>query len=608
MASSGTIYYYADNENPTFQARMVWSSTTNTSTFTTTINYSIQIQRINTTAKNSATYSGFVAFLENLQTDVSALNFGTGTISVGAAWTTLYSNSFTVPHSRSTGAAPALWFNSMFSGSHGTTFITDRYAVITLNKIATGAYITGADNFNDEGNPVIKYYNPYGAVNLRTYISISGGNADINYRSLEQYGTSYTYELTNEEREKLINAVVSGNSCSIRYYLESDVNDYTYTYYLTRTFTLTDFEPYIEPAAIDMNEDTYALTNDRNTFIKGYSRAACQTHAIAKKGATITNYKFVNGGQVEERDTDLASIDNVENDTFEFTVTDSRGNSSTETVVVNLVEYFKPTCSQEAEISLTGETSARVDITVQGEFFNSTFGEAEGAVLNDVDIQIRHKVGNGDFTEWVSVSSVFWETYKDGNTFRTSGGLGDLPYDEAITVQSRVLDKLEEAITTEYKVKLIPVFDWSEKDFKFNVPVHFTQGFSVGDNDTTMVDYVVEQGTEAMGTNGTWYWSKWASGKAECYGVRNYGNMAVSTSWGSGYQSSNFSQDFPRLFKGAPMALDISIYSADNGDAWIARRGAPTSSSTGDFIVMRLSAANLQQVHISFHAIGRWKD
>ena len=127
-------------------------------------------------------------------------------------------------------------------------------------------------------------------------------------------------------------------------------------------------------------------------------------------------------------------------------------------------------------------------------------------------------------------------------------------------------------------------------------------------------DEVISVGTTAMGTNGTWYWRKWRSGRAECYGKRNYGNMAINTAWGSLSTSEDFSQSLPSgLFVSAPEVVQINIVSTDKA-AWILQgytagstAVVPSATTTGTFSVVRPAAVTLSQVYLGFNIIGRWK-
>ena len=122
-------------------------------------------------------------------------------------------------------------------------------------------------------------------------------------------------------------------------------------------------------------------------------------------------------------------------------------------------------------------------------------------------------------------------------------------------------------------------------------------------------DFVIEYGQEPMGSNGTWYWRKWKSGRAECYGCRNFGAMAITTTWGSLYRSSSFRQDLPGgLFIDTPEVIDI-CYRGSNYGGWVIRHEDYDASdySTGGFCIVRPASATLSTSDIGFNVIGRWK-
>lgn len=457
----------------------------------------------------------------------------------------------------------------------------------TLTAIPRKASITSAPNFTDEENPTIKYSNPAGssASSLQACISLTGADDDVAYRSISKTGSSYTFNLTDAEREVLRNAVTSGTSRTVRFYVRSVINGTTHHSSLTKTFSLVDATPTLSPTAVDTSTPVIALTGNSNTIIKGYSDVAITFGAAARKGATISSKKVVCGSKSLTAD---GTISNVESNVFEFTVTDSRGNTTTQTVTKNVVNYIKPTSNLEAEMTVDGT----ITITASGNCFNASFG----AVTNSPTVQYRIKLEGGTYGNWVTISA----PSKSGNTYTATATPTGYDYRNVYIIQARVSDMLTTVNSGETSVTAVPVFDWGKEDFNFNVPVSI-QGNPV-------IDFVIETGEEAMGSNGTWYWSKWASGRAECYGVRNYGTMAITTAWGNLYVSAEFTQDLPTgLFSTAP-GVSIDITQTDSTyDAWIVRGGASSATTSSSFHLARPASATLQAVYLSFHAIGRWK-
>ena len=285
---------------------------------------------------------------------------------------------------------------------------------------------------------------------------------------------------------------------------------------------------------------------------------------------------------------------NIENETVIFSATDSRGRTSTKTITLEAVPYIKPTCNQKVKMILDGDTSAQVSLKISGNYFNGSFGVQNNYLL----LFARFKRNDEEYGDWEDITAL---AEFDGNTYYVDAIASGLDPSGTYTFQCAVQDWLYDVYSDEYPVQFIPVFDWSKDDFNFNVPVYI--------EGNPLNDYVIETGEEPMGTNGTWYWSKWRSGRAECYGCRNYGNMAVSTDWGGWFRSSSFNQDLPfGLFADTPDVIDINLRQGGSG-GFIARyeAEAPTSDTTGSFIVVRPKSATISQAHISFNVVGRWK-
>lgn len=468
----------------------------------------------------------------------------------------------------------------------------------TLDAIPQKATIVAAPDFNDEENPTITYSNPSGTKvdKVEACISFTGEKDDIPYREINKSTTSYTFNLTDNERTILRNAMKSSIRKTVRFYIKTTIEGETFWSYITKTLTLVNYTPTLSPTVKDINPTTTALTGDVNKLVRYYSNAQVDFGAVAQKGATIAKKIAINGSQevsIEGAERS-AVINNVDDNVFSLSATDTRGYTTSQQVHFkgdNFIPYFKVTCNQTIQLTL----NKTIEMTVKGNYYNGSFG----AQSNTLTVQTRHKEGD-TWSDWEDISALISE--RSNGTYTLNATLSGYDPSGTYDFQCRALDKLTSAESAVDTITLEPIFDWSKNDFNFNVPVTI-EGNTIG-------DFVIETGTEEMGSNGTWYWSKWKSGKAECYGCRNFGNMAVTTAWGGLYRSTTFTQDLPSgLFTATPEVIDISLRSTGNYGGWIVRHeeSAPSDSSSGSFIVVRPASATLQQAYISFNIIGRWK-
>ena len=526
---------------------------------------------------------------------------------------------FTVPHKWNGTKHLTVYATAQEIGKsqpEGMVYLSISQASLQLPTISRFAWLTSAPDFSDDENPTIYYNNPTGYSNA----GIKAGIYDINgvepfaaYRSLDNpLGNYYTFNLTDEERLKMRNAsIANGGELPVLFYLTTwqpgGVINYST---MTRTLRTSGEPPQLDITLYDIDDNAQSAVGNSTKIVKGMNNVYYKINATPDEGATIKSYTAKCGSKTLT--TQEGYFENVESGTFTFTATDNRGKTKTETKTLSVIEYFKPTINQEVELELVGETGARANIKITGTYWNSNFGLKK----NSLKISFRKKEEGGAWTAWQDIQEppYFIEIYNDGNTFRSEFGLTGLDYSKAYTFQCAVADTLGSYATTpEYTAKLIPVFDWSETDFNFNVPVNIngdlniTGTLNVGGEDSGSGDAVIETGTTAMGSNGTWYWSKWKSGKAECYGIRNFGNMGVSNAWGGVYYSvDTFSQALPEIFTEAPM-VSINLQGNSTGSAWIAKSSMPTTTNSGNFVVCRGAAGTLSQVYINFNVIGRWK-
>ena len=364
----------------------------------------------------------------------------------------------------------------------------------TCTSIPRQANISAAPNFNDEENPSITYSNPAGnnVTSLDACISLTGAKDDIPYRAISKTGTSYTFELTEAERNTLTDA----NSRTVKFYIRTVIGENTLYSIVSKTLSIVNANPTITASAKDTKESSLALTGDESKIIKGFNAVYVSMSATAYKGATITNSYITNNGKTY--DMVAGTINNVENGSFTYYAQDSRGNTVTKTVTLTMLDYINLTSNLSAEMTVDGVISGNV----KGNYFNSSFG----SVSNTLAIEYRYKVLYGSYGSWTATTAT-----KSGNTYSADIRITGLDYKSKYVLQARATDKLNTKNSNEITLACLPVFDWSETDFNFNVPIYI-QG-------NPLVDLIYPVGSIYMSVNNTnpglligGDWEEWGKG------------------------------------------------------------------------------------------------
>lgn len=338
----------------------------------------------------------------------------------------------------------------------------------TLNSIPRKATITSAPNFTDEQNPVLYYSNPAGSAvtSLKACISLTGSKADISYRTIPVNGTSYTFTLTDAERNVLRNATTTSNTRTVVFDIETVIGSTKYYDQMTKTLTIANCKPTLSATVTDSNNTTVGLTGSNAKFVKYKSNAAYSITATALKGATISSRKITVGSK--SGTSTSGTINAVESGTFVVSTTDSRGNTTSITLSKTMVNYVPLTASLKSTIP-TAEGAAT--LTISGYFFNGSFGSSS----NTLTVKYRQKKGTGSYGSWTTVTAT-----KSGNTYSAKVSLTGLDYMSSYTFEASATDVFGTVTTPAKTVKATPVFDWDANDFRFNVPVECVDTLKVG--------------------------------------------------------------------------------------------------------------------------------
>lgn len=343
------------------------------------------------------------------------------------------------------------------------------------------ATLTSAPNFNDEENPTITYSNPAGTAvsSLKACIaSADGTTIYVPYRDISKTGASYTFNLTTAERNALRNATKYSNTLAVKFFVETAIGGVVQEprSSLQKTLTIKNPNPTLNPTVIDEGVNSLKLTGDANKIIKYFNYVKVNSGGAAVKGASIVSQKVVCGNKNISSGSGYFS--SAESANFVFSITDSRGNTTTKTITKTLINYVKLTCNLSASnptLNADGKT-ATAQLKISGNYFNGSFG----AVANTLAVQYRVKVNNGNYGDWINATAT-----KSGNTYTATINKSDLNYQDTYTFQARVQDEVQKTdskyvASSEKKIKTIPVFDWGENDFKFNVDAYDKNGVKLG--------------------------------------------------------------------------------------------------------------------------------
>lgn len=395
---------------------------------------------------------------------------GTNSVAISNNTTkTLASGTTTIAHDYDGTKSFSVWFSQEFAITFAGKYIgtISKTASITLDPIQRRANIISAANFTDEGNPSFTYTPIQGVKQLLCNVSW-GGIAYISNRVIPTSGSSYTFTLTDEERETLRNAMATVTTKTVTYTLVTVFNDgSTTTSSKNATASIVNAMPVITGfEIIDDADATTDVTGNPYLLVRYASAAKATCVAAAKKGASVVSVVWKNGSQTKTG-TDVIFY-GVESGKFVIEITDSRGITSYTTITKEIVEYFPISCNLG---NVEASAGGNISFSVSGEFFNAMIGKAQNYAT--IGYRIYEK---GTTPPRVT----FFTPDQSGHTFSAFVNVEGLDYQKTYTLDVYANDAITYSRTMSTDVNVLPLFDWGKDDFKFNVPVNFEKGFAIG--------------------------------------------------------------------------------------------------------------------------------
>jgi hypothetical protein len=357
---------------------------------------------------------------------------------------------------------------------------------------------------------------------------------------------------------------------------------------------LTACSPTVSISAVDVNNESLALSGNNKTVITGVSNLRVLTTAKANNSATIKSITVYCGGDAKTG-ADVTFSGAASKDVYAV-VTDSRGYSTR--VVddsLSIINYIIPTIIPS--VTRDTPTGDSVTVSLRGKWYNGSFQ----SVTNHLQIRVRYHKAN----ESESNHSGYFNMPLtiNGNEYSATLNLTGLDYRYAYTFVIRLDDAIftdangyrDAKFATVSLSKGIPVFDWGEDDFQFNVPVKLTGGL--------LTDYVIEEAYE-----GDWYYRKWAQGLSEAWYSKSLAPQPFTNKLADGlYSNDTYSAvvvDVPSgIFNFAPIFTSINAYS----NVVMQSHVANASLTWVTYRLWTSYSASPSNMAVQIYVAGRWK-
>ena len=357
----------------------------------------------------------------------------------------------------------------------------------TIDRYAT---ISSATNFTDIENPVLKYSNPAGnnVSSLQACLSLTGASADISYRDISKTGSSYTFNLTENERNILRGAAVK-NTLNVIYYVKTVIGGNTHYETATRTMTIVNANPTETTVFEEINSTVSDLleSTSADTIIQNVSSVKMTSSPTSYKYASISKVLFKNGsGESSDTTSPYEGTITPTTNTFITTATDSRDNSVSNTYIKNMIDYL-PVSINSCTFKRQNATSSNIVLNADIRYVQTTFN---GNVNTPT---IKWKMGETGELNTLSSNDYSIDTANNKITI--------LPYTTPNTFYLYVNDLLTSVSDRDEVSRGIPTFEAGEHDFQVNGQ------FYVADENRTNIkeirDLIYPIGSIYMSVNST---------------------------------------------------------------------------------------------------------
>lgn len=349
-------------------------------------------------------------------------------------------------------------------------------AIIRQATFATGSSAT----FTDEGSPVIKYTNPSGsnATTLQACIArfstednqwVTSGA--VKYRDIPKTGSSYTFNLTDAEKENLRKLCPNSNSVDLKFYLATTIGGKTFKQSIDTKMTITKGEPEATCTISEGNSIIKGIlgSDAGTTMILNMSDLQISINPTIKKHATLKSITVTNGSSsvtgTAISPAIFTTFSKAKSNIVSYTVTDSRNNQYTSSITLKTEDY-QPLQIVSSEFKRVSLDTNEVVVNAEIKCFNGIIKDTANEFTLSYSVS-NNKQGNIPNYELTG-------TGKDGKILLKNVSLGDslLTDTEVATFTLQAQDKLsatDEYVAASNKVNLmVATFEAGATDFRIN--------------------------------------------------------------------------------------------------------------------------------------------
>ena len=377
MASASNYTDWTAPAGGTTQYRLTASfneNSTDENSNTSNITCTATIQGLNRSGWSSSTASTLTIYWHDNRENYDRYVASVGIATLSAGGSRSASGTINVTHNDD-GNLSGYAYASFSKG--GTSSYTPSSNGVTtawtgLTYIPRYATMTGASSFTDIQNPSFTYSNPRN-LTMSAWLEINPVGTHYAERTITNGGTSgtYTWQLTEEERNDLRGEIPNSKTGTCRIGILSTIGSSTSASYRDVTYTIVNGNPTFSASYLDTNSTTTAITGDNQQIIRNQSLLEIDvSNATAIKEATLSSVRTEINGTIYNATLsggtatfNIGTLNVSTNTNAVVTLTDSRGFTATQTLELEILNWELPTAiiTLQRENNFYSNTNINVD-------------------------------------------------------------------------------------------------------------------------------------------------------------------------------------------------------------------------------------------------------